>query len=159
MMLQITTVNNQSKLCRLKKMSQWLTILFNSLLNQFWSQLHDSGFVGKPGYYTFFTKNFRVLDHVSRLHQSDLSKSCKYWDIFLSHCIDNYGAVRVTSMHACIWSCELPTRNVVGSCECMCIVMWTASRFCCENNSRYRGEIGAQYLWWPFLRLKLECSL
>ena len=39
-----------------------------------------------PGCYTFIPKIFRVLDYVSRSHQSDLSKSCKHWDIFLSHC-------------------------------------------------------------------------
>ena len=33
-----------------------------------------------------FPENFRVLGYVSRSHQSDLSKSCKHWDIFLSHC-------------------------------------------------------------------------
>ena len=33
-----------------------------------------------------FPENFRVLGYVSRSHQSDLSKPCKHWDIFLSHC-------------------------------------------------------------------------
>ena len=67
-------------------MSQWLTILFHSLLNQFWFQLHNPELVEKLGCYTSFPTNFRVLDYVSRLHQADLSKSCKHWDIFLSHC-------------------------------------------------------------------------
>ena len=68
-------------------MSQLLTILFHSLLNQFWFQLHNPELVKKLGCYTFFPENFRVLDYVSRLHQADLSKLCKHWDIFLSHCM------------------------------------------------------------------------
>ena len=67
-------------------MSQWLIILFHSLLDQFWFWLHNPELVEKLGCYTFFPKNFRVLDYASRLHQADLSKSCKHWDIFLSHC-------------------------------------------------------------------------
>jgi hypothetical protein len=51
------------------------------------STCHISEETNRNRYYTSLTKNFRVLDHVSRLHQSDLSKSCKHWDIFLSHCI------------------------------------------------------------------------
>ena len=71
------TDHNQSKLWMFKKMSQWLTILFHSLLNQFWFWLHNPEFVGKLECYTSFPKNFRILDYVSRLHQADLSKSCK----------------------------------------------------------------------------------
>ena len=70
-------------------MSQWLIILFGSLLNQFWSQLHDPNFVRKLGCHTFSPKDFRVLDYVSGSHQFDLSKLCKHWDIFLSHCMSS----------------------------------------------------------------------
>ena len=67
-------------------MSPWLIILFGSLLNQFWFQSHGLGFVRKLGCHTFLPKDFRVLDYVSGSHKFDLSKSCKHWDIFLSHC-------------------------------------------------------------------------
>ena len=67
-------------------MSQLLIILFDSLLNQFWSRSHHLGFVRRLECHTFFPEDSRVLDYVSGSHRSDLSKSCKHWDIFLSHC-------------------------------------------------------------------------
>ena len=67
-------------------MSQWLTILFGLLLNQFWFKSCDLGFVKKLWCYTLFPKSFRFLCYVISSHQFDLSKSCKHWDIFLSHC-------------------------------------------------------------------------
>ena len=75
-----------AKLYMLKKMSQWLIILFGSLLNQFWSKSCDSGLVRKPICYSFLHKQAMLPDYVRRSHQSDLSKTSKHWDIFLSHC-------------------------------------------------------------------------
>ena len=59
---------------------------FGSLLNQFWSKLCDTGLVRKPRCYSFLHKQFMLADYVRRSHQSDLSKTSKHWDIFLSHC-------------------------------------------------------------------------
>ena len=84
-----------------------MTILFHLLLDQLWFQLHNSGLVGKLGCYTFFPENFRVLDYVSRLHQADLSKSCKHWDIFLSHCRNGDGTYETipknTGIRCFVW--------------------------------------------------------
>ena len=68
-------------------MSQWLTILFGLLLNQFWFKSCDLGFVRKLWCYTLFPESFRFFCYVISSHQFDLSKSCKHWDIFLSHCM------------------------------------------------------------------------
>ena len=88
MMLHITKVNNQSKLCMLKKMSQWVTILFGLLLHQFLSESCDLWSVKKPRCYILFPQIFRSLNYVIKSHQPDLSKSSKHWDIFLSHCME-----------------------------------------------------------------------
>ena len=74
------------KKCMLKKMSQWLVILFGSLYNQFQSKSCDSGLVRKPRCYSSLHKQVMLPDYVRRSHQSDLSKKSKHWDIFLSHC-------------------------------------------------------------------------
>ena len=76
----------QIKKCMLKKMSQWLAILFGSLLNQFWSKSCDLELVRKPRCYSFLHKQVILPDYVRRSHQSDLLKTSKHWNIFLSHC-------------------------------------------------------------------------
>ena len=61
-------------------MSQWLIILFGSLLNQFWSKSCDSELFRKPRCYSFLHKQVMLPDYVRRSHQSDLTKTSKHWD-------------------------------------------------------------------------------
>ena len=70
------------KLGMLKKMSQWLIILFGLLLNQFWFKLCDSGLVRKPRCYSFLHKQFMLPDYVRRSHQYDLSKQANIGTFF-----------------------------------------------------------------------------
>ena len=89
-----------SKIIHAQKNVQWLIILFGSLLNQFWSKSCDSGLVRKPRCYSFLHKQVMLPDYVRRSHQSDLSKTSKHWDIFLSHCI----APGVVCWIPCFWA-------------------------------------------------------
>jgi len=71
---------------RVKKLPQWVTILFGLLLNGFWSKSHDPGFVLKPRCHSSLYNHTRSSAHVSSSYHINLSKMSKHWGSFLSHC-------------------------------------------------------------------------
>ena len=95
--------------------------MFGLLLNQFWSKSCDSGLVRKPRCYSFLHKQVMLPDYVRRSHQSDLSKTSKHWNIFLSHCRLSwwcYGFISISFpfhlyislFHTLCFNCALPRR-------------------------------------------------
>ena len=77
------------KTCKIidaQKLSQWVPILFCSLLCVFLFKSHDIKCSIKPRRSSLFDINFRTLTYVITPHQVHLSKTTKHWDGFVSHC-------------------------------------------------------------------------
>jgi hypothetical protein len=72
---------------RVKKLPQWVTILFGLLLNGFWSKSHDPRFILKPRCHNSLYNHTRSPAYVSTSYYINLSKMSKHWGSFLSHCI------------------------------------------------------------------------